>query len=244
MGFKGLKPLKLISSGKTKNVYSSNDPNLVLIEFRDDVTALDGRKHDVLKGKGVINAAITAKLFTFLNASGFKTHYVGMAGDSLMVAHRLNMIPVEAVCRSIATGSLVKRLPFQEGVSLPIPLVEFYLKDDARGDPMINKRHMAALGLTTLKEADLIEDITLNVNETLKGFLARRGLKLLDFKLEFGRSPNGDLTIGDELDPDCMRLRDANSGAIMDKDLYRRGHSLAEVMEAYRECYRRIVEDA
>jgi len=152
------------------------------------------------------------------------------------------MIPVEVVCRNVATGQLVKRLPFKEGGGRDPPVVELYLKDDERGDPMVNHRHLAALGLATLDEARLMEEAALKANEALKGFLASRGLDLLDFKVEFGRAGDGSLLIGDELDPDCMRIRDARTGRALDKDLYRRGRPLEEVLEAYLECRRRIVE--
>ncbi len=231
-----------IASGKTKNIYELNDPSLVLIEFRDDVTALDGRKRDFIAGKGAINAAITAKLMEVLNTSQTPTHFVKLEPPSAIIAKRLRMLPLEVVCRNIAAGHLVKRLPFKEGDLLDPPIVEFYLKDDERGDPMVNKRHMAALGLATPSEAEYMEEATLKANEVLKRFLASRELTLIDFKLEFGKLPNGSLIIGDELDPDCMRIRDSSTGRILDKDLYRRGSPLEEVLKAYLECKRRIVE--
>jgi len=231
-----------LASGKTKDVYQLEDPSLVLITFRDDITALDGRRRSLLVGKGEVNAEVTARLMRVLEASGIATHFVEYRPPRSIVAKRLAMIPVEVVCRSVAAGHLVERLPFKEGEVLSPPVVEFYLKDDARGDPMVNHRHLAALGLATLDEAELMEEAALKANEALKAFLAHRSLVLLDFKVEFGRAGDGSLLVGDELDPDCMRLRDARTGRVLDKDLYRQGRPLEEVLEAYLECRRRIVE--
>ncbi len=237
-----MKPESKIASGKTKTVYKLEDPSLVLIEFRDDVTALDGRRRDLIEGKGAINAAITAKLMQVLNSHGIPTHFVEFRSPSSIVAKKLSMIPLEVVCRNIAAGHLVKRLPFKEGSPLDPPIVEFYLKDDERGDPMVNARHIVALKLASFDEVAFMEETTLKVNEALKSFLASRGLTLIDFKIEFGRDPSGNLIIGDELDPDCMRIRDVSTGRVLDKDLYRQGKPLNEVLEAYLECRRRIVE--
>lgn len=233
-----------IASGKTKEVYELDDPSLVLIRFKDDVTALDGRRRDVIEGKGAINAAITARLMEVVASHGVPTHLVEYRPPSAIVARRLSMIPLEVVCRNIAAGHLVKRLPFKEGDVLDPPIVEFYLKDDERGDPMVNARHIVALKLASFDEVSLMEEMALRVNEALKSYLSSRGLTLVDFKVEFGRDHSGRLVLGDELDPDCMRIRDAATGKVLDKDLYRQGRPLDEVLNAYLECRRRIVEGA
>ncbi|RLF07684.1 MAG: phosphoribosylaminoimidazolesuccinocarboxamide synthase [Thermoprotei archaeon] len=232
---------ELIASGKTKLVYSLDNPSLVLLKFKDDVTALDGKKRDVIVGKGVLNAGISAKLFQLLKESNIDNHYVEMYDPTSLVVEKLEMIPVEVVCRNIATGSIVKRLPISEGTVFDPPIVEFFLKDDARGDPMITESHMTALKLASKSEVEKIVEMALKANEVLKSFLASKGLTLIDFKLEFGRR-NGRIIIGDELDPDCMRIRDTSTGRILDKDLYRKGATLEEVKRAYEEVYRRIVE--
>ncbi|MEM2213536.1 MAG: phosphoribosylaminoimidazolesuccinocarboxamide synthase [Candidatus Nezhaarchaeales archaeon] len=231
----------LIASGKTKLVYSLDDPSLVLLRFKDDVTALDGKKRDVIPGKGSLNAGISARLFQLLKENNVHNHYIKMYDPSSLIVRKLDMIPVEVVCRNVATGSIVKRLPITEGTVFDSPIIEFFLKDDARGDPMINSWHMMALKLASKCEIDEIVELTLRANDVLKKFLSSRGLMLLDFKLEFGRR-NGEILIGDELDPDCMRVRDASTGKVLDKDLYRKGASLDEVKKAYEELYRRIVE--
>lgn len=211
----------LIAEGKTKLVYALDDPSLVLLRFKDQVTALDGKKKDVIPGKGALNANISARLFQILKQNGVENHYVETYDDSSLVVKRLQMIPVEVVCRNVATGSIVKRLPVAEGTVFDPPVVEFFLKDDARGDPMINESHMVALKLATKSEVGQMVNAILRANEVLKRFLEGRGMTLLDFKLEFGRADGG-LLIGDELNPDCMRVRDASTERVLDKDLYRR----------------------
>jgi len=229
----------LIAEGKTKLVYALDDPSLALLRFKDQVTALDGKRRDVISGKGALNAGISAKLFQVLKQGGVDNHYVETCDESSLVVKRLQMIPVEVVCRNVATGSIVKRLPVSEGTVFDPPVVEFFLKDDARGDPMINESHMVALKLATRSEVEQMVDTLLKANEVLRKFFEARGMTLLDFKLEFGRGEGG-ILIGDELDPDCMRIRDASTGEALDKDLYRKGTSLEEVKKAYEEFYRRI----
>jgi phosphoribosylaminoimidazole-succinocarboxamide synthase len=229
----------LVAEGKTKLVYALDDPSLVLLRFKDQVTALDGKKRDVIPGKGALNASISAKLFQVLRRGGVENHYVETYDESSLVVKRLQMIPVEVVCRNVATGSIVKRLPVSEGTVFDPPIVEFFLKDDARGDPMINESHMRALKLASKSEVEQMVEATLKANEVLRRFLESRGMVLLDFKLEFGRGDGG-ILVGDELDPDCMRVRDASTGKVLDKDLYRKGASLEEVKRAYEEFYGRI----
>lgn len=233
------KLMGLVAEGKTKLVYALDDPSLVLLRFKDQVTALDGKKRDVIPGKGALNASISAKLFQVLRRGGVENHYVETYDESSLVVKRLQMIPVEVVCRNVATGSIVKRLPVFEGTVFDPPIVEFFLKDDARGDPMINESHMMALKLASKSEVEQMVEATLKANEVLRRFLESRGMVLLDFKLEFGRGDGG-ILVGDELDPDCMRVRDASTGKVLDKDLYRKGASLEEVKRAYEEFYGRI----
>ena len=228
---------KKISEGKTKIVYDY-DGSHVLLRFKDDITAGDGQKRDVLEGKGVINAQTSAILFRLLESKGISTHYVGMMDERTMIVKRLNMIPVEVVLRNIATGSIVKRLPIKEGEVFEPPIIEFFLKDDQRHDPMLNYYHMEYLKLLTRKEAQYIEDIMIKVNEILYNFIKSKGLLLYDFKVEFGRLGN-ELIIGDELTLDSMRIRD-EKGRIYDKDLYRKGYDLNTVKSAYEDFLKRI----
>jgi len=234
--------MELVAEGKTKLVYALDDPSLVLLRFKDQVTALDGKKRDVIPGKGALNARISAKLFQVLRQGGVENHYVEMYDESSLVVKRLQMIPVEVVCRNVATGSIVKRLPVSEGTVFDPPVVEFFLKDDARGDPMINESHMVALKLASKSEVKQMVEAILKANDVLSRFLESKGMTLLDFKLEFGRGEGG-MLIGDELDPDCMRVRDSSTGKVLDKDLYRKGASLEEVKRAYEEFYRRISKE-
>lgn len=231
-----------ISEGKTKIVYSAPKADRVLLKFKDDVTALDGEKHNLLPHKGVVNAAVTAKLFLLLNKNGVPTHYLRLREPSLMEVRRLKMIPVEVVCRNIAAGHLVKNFPmFKKGDRLREPIVEFYLKNDALHDPMLVDDHIVALELADRREIVKMKTLIKRVNRILRKFMAERGLTLVDFKLEFGRDARGNIVVGDELDIDSMRLWDAKTGASVDKDVYRQGASLESVEKTYLESYRYII---
>jgi phosphoribosylaminoimidazole-succinocarboxamide synthase len=231
--------LTKLGEGKTKVVYAYED-NLVLLQFKDDITAGDGARHDVLPGKGKLNAQTSAYLFRVLEGKGVRTHYVGMYDERTMIAKALKMIPVEVVLRNIATGSIVKRLPIKEGEIFDPPIVEFFLKDDQRHDPMLNYYHMEHLKLMTRKEAQVVEEVMYKVNEVLFPLLKSKGLILYDFKLEFGRLGD-ELIVGDEISLDSMRVREEGTGRILDKDLYRKGADLETVKRAYEEFYRRLV---
>ncbi|QIW24371.1 phosphoribosylaminoimidazolesuccinocarboxamide synthase [Sulfolobus sp. S-194] len=229
-----------LSEGKTKEVYAYDDSR-VLLKFKDSITAGDGARKDILEGKGVLNAQTSAFLFRLLESKGIETHYIGMFDERTMIAKKLKMIPVEVVLRNIATGSIVKRLPIKEGEVFEPPIIEFFLKDDERHDPMLNYYHMEHLKLMTRKEAEKIEEIMLKVNEILYPFFKSKRLLLYDFKLEFGRL--GDkLIIGDELTLDSMRIREEGTGRILDKDLYRKGADLETVKKAYEEFFKRLSE--
>ena len=227
-----------LAEGKTKVVYSF-DNDKALLYFKDDITAGDGARHDVLPGKGVLNAQTSAYLFRVLEGKGVETHYVGMYDERTMIVKNLKMIPVEVVLRNIATGSIVKRLPIKEGEVFDPPIVEFFLKDDQRHDPMLNYYHMEHLKLMTREEARIAEEIMLKINEVLYPLLKSKGLILYDFKVEFGRLGNK-LVVGDELTLDSMRVREEGTGRILDKDLYRKGADLETVKRSYEEFYRRL----
>jgi len=231
-----------VAEGKTKIVYCTSNADKVLLKFKDDITALDGEKHSNLPRKGVVNAAVSAKLFQLLNENGVPTHYLRLLEPSLMEVQSLKMIPVEVVCRNIAAGHLVKNFPmFKKGDRLKEPIVEFYLKDDALHDPMLVDDHIVALGLADRREIETMRMLIKKVNTILSKFMADRGLTLVDFKLEFGRDSNGNIVVGDELNIDSMRLWDLKTGASVDKDVYRQGASLESVEKTYLESYRHIV---
>ena len=234
--------MRKLSEGKTKIVYSLGKPGEVLLKFKDSITALDGEKKDRLPGKGAINAGLSTFLFQLLEKAGIPTHFLEFKPPVSMRVLKLEMLPVEVVCRNIATGRLVKTYPFfKQGEPLPKPLVEFFLKDDLHHDPLLSEEHMKIFGLASPREISTMKRLTLKANRVLRRYLKGKGLELVDFKLEFGRDRDGRLRVGDELNLDSMRLWDVETGESLDKDVYRRGGSLREVAAVYREAYRRIV---
>ena len=229
-----------LSAGKTKTVTATTEPNNVVLTFRDDITAGDGKKHEILPGKGRVNATITAKLYSILAEEGIPTHLLKTIDSNRLLVKKLEMIPVEVVCRIRAAGHFIGiGKYFQNGDKLPFPVVEFYLKDDALHDPMLNDQHLELLRLSNLNEIERMRKITLEVGGFLdKYFDDRRGI-LVDFKLEFGRDSDGNLMIGDELSPDSWRLWDKETKEILDKDRFRK--DLPHIFElGYAEPLRRI----
>jgi phosphoribosylaminoimidazole-succinocarboxamide synthase len=229
--------MKLIYRGKAKNVYKGEGDNVV-IEFRDDLTAGDGAKKDTRLGKGALNAEISARLLEEVERHGVKTHLLEYIHPNKFLAKKLTIIPIEVICRNIATGSLIRRYPFEEGKELNTPIVEFGYKSDEHHDPMLNEDIAVALGAATREELKEMRRITLEVNKILRDFLISKGIILVDFKLEFGRDIEGSLLLGDEISPDTCRFWDAETGAIMDKDRFRQ--DLGSVLEYYKEVRRRV----
>jgi len=214
----------------------------VLLRFKDSITALDGEKHDVIPHKAEVNATISAVLLQMLEKKKIPTHFLRLKETTLMLVRRLKMLPVEVVCRNIATGKLVKSYPlFKQGERLKSPLVEFFLKDDALHDPLLSEEHMAISGLANKNEVKRLKELTLKVNRALSRFMVKRGLQLVDFKIEVGRDSRGKLRVGDELNIDCMRLWDLKTGEARDKDIYRKGGKLDEVAQTYLQSYKLIV---
>jgi len=231
-----------IGEGKTKIVYSSSKPNEVLLRFKDSITALDGEKQDFIPHKAEVNSAVSAVLFQMLEKEKIPTHFLRLKEPTLMQVRRLKMIPVEVVCRNIATGKLIKSYPFfKHGERLKSPLVEFFLKDDALHDPLLSEEHMTVSGLASKNEVKRLKELALKVNRALSRFMTKRGLQLVDFKIEVGRDSQGELRVGDELNIDCMRLWDLKTGEVKDKDIYRRGGKLDEVARTYFQSYKLIV---
>jgi phosphoribosylaminoimidazole-succinocarboxamide synthase len=212
---------------------------LVVQYFKDDATAFNALKRGTIAGKGVVNNRVSARLFERLERAGVPTHYLGTPSDREMLCRRLDIIKVETVVRNVVAGSLAKRTGLEEGTAVARPIVELYLKSDPLGDPMLNDDHVRMLGLATPRELGWMKATALRVNAILRPHLARRGLLLVDFKLEFGRRGRT-LCVGDEISPDTCRLWDATSGERLDKDRFRR--DLGGVEEAYQEVYRRLVE--
>ncbi len=229
-----------LAAGKTKTVIASSEQDQVILLFRDDITAGDGKKHDVLPGKGKVNATVTARLFQTFAEKGVATHLIKQLDDSHLLVTKLNMIPVEVVCRIRAAGHFIGvGTHFQNGERLPFPIVEFYLKDDALHDPMLRDEHLKLLKLANDFEIQQMKLSTLQVGALLEKFFDERDAILLDFKLEFGRNSKGELMIGDELSPDSWRLWDKATKDILDKDRFRK--DLPKIFElGYAEPFRRI----
>ena len=230
----------LIYEGKAKKIYkiSGNDV-AYLQEFKDDATAFNGVKKDQIRNKGIVNNLVTSVIFGMLNNSGIKTHFIEKVSDNSMLVSKVEIIKVEVVCRNIAAGSLVKKFGFKEGESLKNPLVEFYYKSDELGDPLFSEDHIIEMNLATKEELDYIKKETLKINSILIPYFLNKGLKLVDFKLEFGKNQSGEIILADEISPDTCRLWDKDTNKKMDKDRFR--FDLGEVEESYEEVMRRLV---
>ncbi|EHP88811.1 phosphoribosylaminoimidazolesuccinocarboxamide synthase [Methanotorris formicicus] len=220
-----------IHKGKAKSIYKIDDDN-VLIEFRDDITAGNGAKHDVKEGKGYLNALISSKLFKLLEENGVKTHFVEYVEPKYIVAKKVEIIPIEVIVRNIAAGSLCRRYPFEEGKELPFPIVQFDYKNDEYKDPMLNDDIAIALGLATKEELEEIKKLALKVNEVLKKFFDEKGIILVDFKIEVGKTNDGEIVVADEISPDTMRLWDKKTMDVLDKDVFRK--DLGDVIAKYK----------
>jgi phosphoribosylaminoimidazole-succinocarboxamide synthase len=232
-----MKQKKLLYAGKAKSVYHTDAKGKLIVEFRDDITAFDGGKKDVLKNKGSYNAEVSAFFFDYLEKNGVKTHFVSMIDPRHMVVRELGMIPLEVIVRNIAAGSIVRNYPFREGTKLDPPLIVIDYKDDARHDPMLNDDLIIALRLATPAELKKIKKIALEVNRLLFALLAAQGITLVDFKIEFGRQGKT-ICLGDEISMDSMRLWDKKSGESLDKDVYR--FNKGDVMATYERVAQRI----
>ena len=233
---------ELINSGKVKSVFTTDNEDEVIIEFRDEMTAGDGARKEVMNDKGAYNAVISSKIFKVLEENGIETQFIDLPEPNVMIAKRLEMIPIEVIVRNIATGSLVRKYPIEDGTKLEPPIVQMDFKDDEYHDPMLNDSLIKALGIATQEEIDIITEKALKVNETLKEFFADAGIILVDFKIEFGKDKDGNILLGDEISPDSCRLWDSETLDMLDKELFRKGHD-DEVMEAYIEVYNRIIPD-
>ncbi len=229
---------KKLYEGKAKIVYETEDPNYLIQDFKDDASAFNGVKKGKIANKGYVNNQVSAHLFRYLSSYYVPTHFVDLHSDTAMVVRRLDMFPIEVVVRNIAAGSLLKRTKYKEGETLPKPLVEFFLKDDEKGDPQITEEDIVNDGLATPEELDYIKRLALKINAVLKSFFERRGIKLVDFKLEFGKDKDGKIYLADEISPDTCRFWDMQSGEKLDKDRFR--FDLGNVEEAYEEIRRRV----
>ncbi|MBI3794772.1 MAG: phosphoribosylaminoimidazolesuccinocarboxamide synthase [Nitrospinae bacterium] len=232
-----MKKQEKLYEGKAKILYATDNPDLVVQYFKDDATAFNAQKKGTIVDKGVMNNKLSTTLFEYLAKGGIKTHFVEKLSDREMLCKKVSIVPVEVVVRNVLAGSLAKKLGMEEGVQLKQPVIEFYYKDDALGDPMINADHVLAFGWATKNEIDWISDCALKVDVLLIELFARHGIRLVDFKLEFGKH-KGEVILADEISPDTSRLWDMASGEKMDKDRFRR--DLGKVEESYAEVVRRI----
>ncbi|MBF0291252.1 MAG: phosphoribosylaminoimidazolesuccinocarboxamide synthase [Nitrospinae bacterium] len=227
-----------IYEGKAKIIHATSSPDLLIQYFKDDATAFNGKKKGTIQDKGVCNNAISSHIFGLLEKEGVKTHFVSRLSDREMLVKKVSIIPIEVVMRNVVAGSLSTRMGIPEGEQLKEPVLEFYYKNDDLGDPMINRYHISAFNLATDEEVVTIEKEAFRINKWLLSFFDRMGIRLVDYKLEFGRSPEGVL-LADEISPDGCRLWDKTTGEKMDKDRFRR--DLGMLTEVYEEMKRRVL---
>ncbi len=225
--------------GKAKKVFATDDPELLIVDYKDDATANNGLKKGTITGKGAINNRVTNHLMKMLEQKGIPTHFVEELSDRETVVRRVTIVPLEVIVRNIAAGSLSKRLGLAEGTRLASTVLEYCYKDDELGDPMINEYHIAALKLATPEELEKIAGYSLRINVLLTEYLKDLGIELIDFKLEYGRTGDGTVILADEISPDTCRFWDSQTGEKLDKDRFRRDMGGAE--DAYQEVLRRLL---
>ncbi len=229
---------ELLYEGKAKKVYATDDPNLCIFEYKDDATAFNGIKKGSFEGKGEINNQMANFIFRLLEKKGIKSHLVEELSKRETLVKKVDIIPLEVIVRNIAAGSFSKRYGVEEGVVFKEPTLEFSYKNDELGDPLINSYHALALGIATREDIKKISDIAFGVNEGLKEIFKNIGIKLVDFKIEVGRTADGEIVLADEISPDTCRLWDAETNKKLDKDQFRR--DLGEFAEVYHEVWARL----
>ncbi|PCH80746.1 MAG: phosphoribosylaminoimidazolesuccinocarboxamide synthase [Hyphomicrobiales bacterium] len=230
-----------IYEGKAKILYEGPEPGTLIAHFKDDATAFDGKKHEIIDGKGVLNNRISDYIFTNLNKIGIPTHFIKRLNMREQLIREVEVIPLEIVVRNVAAGSISKRLGIEEGTQLPRSIIEFYYKNDALGDPMVSEEHVTAFGWSNPQEMDDIMALAIRVNDFLSGLFLSVGIRLVDFKIECGRLWENDtmrIVIADEISPDSCRLWDIDTDEKLDKDVFR--HDLGNMLNAYQEVARRL----
>ena len=235
-----MQKLKQIYEGKAKKVYETDDPELYIVDYKDDATAFNGLKKGTIAGKGVINNRMSNLLMQVLEKNGVPTHFVRELSQRETLVRKVSIVPLEVIVRNIAAGSFSKRYGVPEGLVFEEPVLEFSYKNDALGDPLLNTSHALALKLATPAEIDTIKGYALQIDRILQRFWSECGVTLADFKLEFGRTSDGSIILADEISPDTCRLWDTATGEKLDKDRFRR--DLGGVEEAYAEIMKRLVE--
>ena len=224
--------------GKAKKVFATDDPSLCIVDYKDDATAFNGLKKGTITGKGAINNQMTNRLMAKMEKAGIPTHFVEELSERDTLVKKVSIVPLEVIIRNISAGSFAKRYGVEEGIVFDEPTIEFSYKNDDLGDPFINDDYALALGLATQEEIDTIKTYTRKINEYLKGYFLNAGMKLIDFKIEFGRLADGTIILADEVSPDTCRLWDVETNEKLDKDRFRR--DMGNVEEAYNEVFKRL----
>ena len=232
---------ELLYEGKAKKVYTTENPDVLIVDYKDDATAFNGVKKGTIIGKGVVNNRMTNHIFRMLEEKGIPTHYIEELSDRETAVKKVEIVPLEVIVRNVAAGSFSKKLGIEEGFKLLSPTLEFSYKNDELGDPMINDYHILALGLATREELATIAGYAFKVNEVLKKYLLNFDIELVDFKLEFGKLSDGTIVLADEISPDTCRFWDVKTHEKLDKDRFRR--NLGGEVEAYQEIMRRLMGD-
>jgi len=229
---------ELLYEGKAKRIYKTDEENVVLVEYKDSATAFNGEKKAEITGKGRLNNEITSLLFLKLKEQGIESHFIKRISETEQLVKEVTIIPLEVVVRNVAAGSFSKRLGIEEGAPLSAPIVEFYLKDDALGDPLVTVDHILELKAATAEEITILREKALEVDAVLSSFFAEQGINLIDFKLEFGKDPQGQILLADEISPDTCRLWDQKTNEKLDKDVFRR--DLGSLTDAYKTILTRL----
>ncbi|MDR1521960.1 MAG: phosphoribosylaminoimidazolesuccinocarboxamide synthase [Streptococcaceae bacterium] len=233
------KKSKLLYEGKAKKLYATDEKNILWVEYLNQTTALNGLRKDLIQGKGELNNQITSLVFEYLRQRGIKHHFVEKISKTEQLIQKLKIIPLEIVLRNVAAGSLSKRLNVEKGTQLSFPIVEFYLKKDLLKDPFINDEHVLMLKIANLEEINLLKKKIRKINEVLIEMFQKAKIKLIDFKLEFGKLPDGPIVLADEISPDTCRLWDEITNEHLDKDVYR--YNLGNLVPVYQEVLKRLL---
>ena len=236
-----MKKLEQIYGGKAKKVFATDDPDVVIVDYKDDATAFNGIKKGSIAGKGVINNRMSNHMMRKLEAEGIPTHLIEELSERETAVKKVSIVPLEVIVRNISAGSFAKRFGVEEGIVFDDPTIEFSYKNDDLGDPLMNAYHAVALKVATWEEIDLIKNYAFRINTLLKGFLKSVGIDLVDFKLEFGKTSDGKIVLADEISPDTCRLWDEVTHEKLDKDRFRR--DMGGVEDAYQEVMRRLMGD-
>ena len=235
-----MEKLQQLYEGKAKKVFATDDPEKLIVEYKDDATAFNGLKKGTIKGKGVINNQMSNRLMAYLEKQGVPTHFIQEINERETIVKKVSIVPLEVIVRNISAGSFAKHYGVEEGIVFDQPTIEFSYKNDELGDPLLNHYHALALKLATMEEIETIEKYAFKVNDVLKAFWLSAGVTLVDFKLEFGRLSDGTIVLADEISPDTSRLWDVKTHEKLDKDRFRR--DMGGVEEAYAEIMKRMEE--